>query len=81
MSELTGVSLFLLQHYPGVQPADVEEVLKKGVELLVIGRGMSEALQVQQTTTNPPSLSDQRSSVSNLPGPEYIIAKYMVICE
>ncbi|KAG8542511.1 hypothetical protein GDO81_026580 [Engystomops pustulosus] len=33
-------------HHPGVQPADVEEVLKKGVRTLVIGRGMNEALQV-----------------------------------
>ncbi|CAB1348849.1 unnamed protein product [Coregonus sp. 'balchen'] len=32
-------------HHPGVQPADLEEVLQKGVEILVIGRGMSEALQ------------------------------------
>ncbi|KAK5611908.1 hypothetical protein CRENBAI_007124 [Crenichthys baileyi] len=37
-------------HYPGVQPADLEEVLKKGIELLVIGRGMSEALQVPSST-------------------------------
>uniref|UniRef100_A0A087Y811 Mth938 domain-containing protein n=1 Tax=Poecilia formosa TaxID=48698 RepID=A0A087Y811_POEFO len=38
------------QHYPGVQPADLEEVMKKGIELLVIGRGMSEALQVPSST-------------------------------
>ncbi|XP_069022673.1 mth938 domain-containing protein isoform X1 [Embiotoca jacksoni] len=37
-------------HRPGVQPADLEEVLKKGVDLLVIGRGMSEALQVPSST-------------------------------
>ncbi|KAK1899718.1 Mth938 domain containing protein [Dissostichus eleginoides] len=37
-------------HNPGVQPADLEEVLKKGVDLLVIGRGMSEALQVPSST-------------------------------
>uniref|UniRef100_A0A673VK06 Uncharacterized protein n=1 Tax=Suricata suricatta TaxID=37032 RepID=A0A673VK06_SURSU len=30
----------------GVQPADVEEVVKKGVRTLVIGQGMSEALKV-----------------------------------
>ncbi|XP_007444857.3 mth938 domain-containing protein, partial [Python bivittatus] len=38
------------QHVPGVQPADVEEVLQKGVKTLVIGRGMSEALQVPSAT-------------------------------
>ncbi|XP_078103201.1 mth938 domain-containing protein [Sander vitreus] len=37
-------------HSPGVQPADLEEVLKKGIDLLVIGRGMSEALQVPSST-------------------------------
>ncbi|XP_074534908.1 mth938 domain-containing protein isoform X1 [Halichoeres trimaculatus] len=38
------------QHRPGVQPADLEEVLRKGVDLLVIGRGMSEALGVPSAT-------------------------------
>uniref|UniRef100_A0A8C2FHK9 Mth938 domain-containing protein n=1 Tax=Cyprinus carpio TaxID=7962 RepID=A0A8C2FHK9_CYPCA len=37
-------------HYPGVQPADLEEVLRTGVRTLVIGRGMSEALQVPPST-------------------------------
>ncbi|XP_074534916.1 mth938 domain-containing protein isoform X2 [Halichoeres trimaculatus] len=37
-------------HRPGVQPADLEEVLRKGVDLLVIGRGMSEALGVPSAT-------------------------------
>lgn len=37
-------------HRPGVQPADLDEVLKKGIETLVIGRGMSEALQVPSST-------------------------------
>ncbi|KAM3837567.1 mth938 domain-containing protein isoform 1-T2 [Vipera latastei] len=38
------------EHIPGVQPADVKEVLEKGVKTLVIGRGMSEALQVPPAT-------------------------------
>ncbi|XP_024428485.2 mth938 domain-containing protein [Desmodus rotundus] len=38
------------EHSPGVQPADVEEVVKKGVRTLVIGRGMSEALKVPPST-------------------------------
>ncbi|XP_074774557.1 mth938 domain-containing protein isoform X1 [Athene noctua] len=36
----------------GVQPADLEEVVKKGVKTLVIGRGMSEALQVPPSTVD-----------------------------
>lgn len=39
-------------HSPGVQPADLEEVLRKGVDLLVIGRGMSEALKVPSATVD-----------------------------
>ncbi|XP_063250442.1 mth938 domain-containing protein isoform X3 [Prinia subflava] len=39
-------------HSPGVQPADLEEVVKKGVETVVIGRGMSEALQVPASTVD-----------------------------
>lgn len=39
-------------HFPGVQPADLEEILNKGVNTLVIGRGMSEALQVPSSTVD-----------------------------
>ncbi|XP_074973504.1 mth938 domain-containing protein isoform X1 [Phalacrocorax aristotelis] len=39
-----------IKHSPGVQPADLEEVVKKGVKTMVIGRGMSEALQVPPST-------------------------------
>ncbi|XP_038617830.1 mth938 domain-containing protein [Tachyglossus aculeatus] len=38
------------EHSPGVQPADLEEVVSKGVQTLVIGRGMSEALKVPAST-------------------------------
>ncbi|KAK0138580.1 Mth938 domain-containing protein [Merluccius polli] len=37
-------------HRPGVQPADVEEVVSRGVDTLVIGSGMNQALQVQTST-------------------------------
>ncbi|NXH57326.1 AAMDC protein, partial [Rhabdornis inornatus] len=39
-------------HSPGVQPADLEEIVKKGVKTVVIGRGMSEALQVPASTVD-----------------------------
>ncbi|XP_050568719.1 mth938 domain-containing protein isoform X3 [Cygnus atratus] len=39
-------------HSPGVQPADLEEVVKKGAQTVVIGRGMSEALQVPSSTVD-----------------------------
>ncbi|KAK7882132.1 hypothetical protein WMY93_028306 [Mugilogobius chulae] len=45
------------KHSPGVQPADLEELLSKNIDLLVIGRGMSEALQVTTHTSFPRSPS------------------------
>ncbi|XP_059819648.1 mth938 domain-containing protein isoform X2 [Hypanus sabinus] len=33
-------------HHPGVQASDLEEIINKGIETLVIGCGMSQALQV-----------------------------------
>ncbi|XP_032905610.1 mth938 domain-containing protein-like [Amblyraja radiata] len=38
------------QHRPGVQPADVNEIVNKGIQTLVIGRGMEKALQVPEET-------------------------------
>ncbi|XP_041029981.1 mth938 domain-containing protein-like [Carcharodon carcharias] len=37
-------------HTPGIQPADINEIVNKGVQTLVIGRGMDEALQVPEET-------------------------------
>lgn len=38
------------QHRPGVQPADVNEIVNTGIQTLVIGRGMEKALQVPEET-------------------------------
>ncbi|XP_051895868.1 mth938 domain-containing protein-like [Pristis pectinata] len=38
------------RHRPGVQPADVNEIINKGIQIIVIGRGMEEALQVPEET-------------------------------
>jgi hypothetical protein len=34
------------RHSPGIQPADVEELLERGAELIVLSRGILEALRV-----------------------------------
>lgn len=38
------------RHAPGVQPADVEEIVERGVEVIVVGRGMLGALRVPDET-------------------------------
>jgi hypothetical protein len=37
-------------HTPGIQPADVEELLEHGAEVVVLSRGMNERLQVMADT-------------------------------
>ncbi len=37
-------------HTPGIQPADVEELLEHGASVVVLSRGMNERLQVQPKT-------------------------------
>lgn len=37
-------------HDPGIQPADVEELLDHGARVVVLARGMDERLQVQDET-------------------------------
>jgi hypothetical protein len=37
-------------HDPGIQPADVEEVVEQGAETVVLSRGMNERLQVKPET-------------------------------
>ena len=38
------------QHVPGIQPADVEELLEHGSEVVVLSRGMELALQTSPET-------------------------------
>ncbi|MBW3660578.1 MAG: Mth938-like domain-containing protein [Gemmatimonadetes bacterium] len=38
------------RHVPGVQPADVEEVVEHGAEVVVLGRGILGALRVKDET-------------------------------
>jgi hypothetical protein len=37
-------------HVPGIQPADVQELLDHGAEILVLSRGMKECLEVPRET-------------------------------
>lgn len=37
-------------HTPGIQPADVEELLEHGAEVIVLSRGMNERLKVKPET-------------------------------
>uniref|UniRef100_A0A8C5M193 Uncharacterized protein n=1 Tax=Leptobrachium leishanense TaxID=445787 RepID=A0A8C5M193_9ANUR len=56
-------------HHPSVQPADLEEVIKKGLKTLVIGRGMTESLQrLFREATPPPFLPSLSFLYKEYPG-------------
>lgn len=38
------------QHVPGIQPADVEELVARGCRTVILSRGMDLVLQTQQAT-------------------------------
>lgn len=38
------------EHVPGIQPADVEELLEHGARVVVLSRGMNRRLQVREET-------------------------------
>lgn len=38
------------RHFPGIQPADVEELIQYGSEIIVLSRGMQLMLQTQPKT-------------------------------
>jgi hypothetical protein len=38
------------EHAPGIQPADVEELIEKGAEEVILSKGMYERLQVSRDT-------------------------------
>jgi hypothetical protein len=38
------------EHVPGIQPADVEELIARGATIVVLSRGMQQRLQVDPST-------------------------------
>ena len=57
-------------HTPGIQPADVEELLDHGARVVVLSQGMNERLQVKAETLE--MLDDQGVDVRVLPTKEAV---------
>lgn len=58
-------------HRPGVQPADVSEVLDNGVHLVIIGQGQQERLEVMEDTIE--IIRRQGAGVETLESTEAVI--------
>jgi hypothetical protein len=53
------------EHVPGIQPADVQELLDHGAKVVVLSRGMAECLRVPRETLD--FLKEQRIEAHILP--------------
>ena len=56
------------EHVPGIQPADVQELLDHGAKVVVLSRGMAECLRVPGETLN--FLKERRIEAHVLPTTE-----------
>jgi hypothetical protein len=57
-------------HQPGIQPADVQELLEHGATVVVLSRGMKLCLHVSRETLD--YLKEQQITVHVLPTPEAV---------
>jgi hypothetical protein len=56
------------EHAPGIQPADVQELLDHGANVVVLSRGMAECLQVPRETLD--FLKERQIETHVLPTPQ-----------
>lgn len=61
------------RHSPGIQPADVDELLAHGATVVVLGRGMLRRLQVQPATL---AMLEQRSVATHVAGTREAVRIY-----
>ena len=66
------------QHDPGIQPADVEELLEKGASIVVLSRGMALRLKTSPETIQ---LLDQRSIPVHVKETKEAVALYNKLAE
>jgi hypothetical protein len=65
------------QHKPGIQPADVEELLEHGAKMIILSRGMYRRLQVPSETLQ--FLAEKQIPTQVLPTEE-AIRRYNELC-
>lgn len=60
-------------HRPGIQPADVEELLEQGAEAIILSKGINERLQVKPETL---SMLEERGVAVEVLQTEQAVARY-----
>ena len=65
-------------HSPGIQPADVEELVKHGAEVVILSKGFNERLKTMAKTEQ--YLTDKKISYYILQTEEAVL-KYNELCE
>ncbi len=65
-------------HSPGIQPADVEELLDHGAEVVVLSRGMNRRLKVKDETLQ---MLDEKGVESHVLQTEEAVERYNILQE
>jgi hypothetical protein len=65
-------------HSPGIQPADVEELIEQGAEVVVLSKGINERLQVKDETL---ALLDERGVEAEVLQTERAVERYNELAE
>lgn len=65
-------------HVPGIQPADVEELLEHGAKVVVLSQGINERLQVQDATLK---MLDARGIEAHVLQTEKAVERYNALRE
>ena len=65
-------------HSPGIQPADVEELMEQGAEVVVLSKGINERLQVKDETL---ALLDERGVEAEVLQTERAVERYNELAE
>jgi len=66
------------RHSPGVQPADVEELVERGAKVVVLARGAFRRLQVQEETLR---FLDEHGVEVHVLATRDAVRKYTELCE
>ncbi|MBN2732106.1 MAG: Mth938-like domain-containing protein [Balneolaceae bacterium] len=66
------------QHVPGIQPADVEELLEHNAQIIILSKGINERLQ---TSTKTIEFLENKGCTYHIMQTENAVEKYNSLCD
>ena len=65
-------------HNPGIQPADIEELLENGAKVIILSKGINEKLQTDPATIE---ILEEKGITYHILQTEKAVEKYNQLCE